>query len=244
MIYLSNRNNRGFASLLLLSTLPLFFLLLFSVAFLYAYIDIKTNLRSLCLTEGIQTQKQIIEAEKKLFQLNLLSNSLKTKLILTYVQLAAAVAAENPPAIALAIKEIELIKSQQKNLDTLQKTIIYTADLLAKNQSFNLYQNLLRKINLSQNNWSYYLLISGLLQIVTSPKVAVHPTSDDLAPNYELDTDHSETQRLALIWQLSLFSNRKAQQLLNTKNYFYSECSVYSNFKENTWHIEIQTDKF
>ncbi len=238
------KNQSGSVSVLMLSIVPLVFLIVLCFAFTGYLIQIKSRVRSTCVKQSIEIQKNVILAEKKLFALNPLSTSLRLQLIMANIELAASIVPPNPAAFASATARINSIKYQQQQLDRLQKSIINFAKLKAKAETLNLVADLYKHFHESGSIWSFFLTATNLLQVKNHINVSVEPDIEDVAPNYGLTSNYKTSQALVLTWQHRFRTNDQAQKLLSTSNSFDFSCGSSPHKKGDTWHIEIKGDKF
>lgn len=245
MIYELTKRQNGFSSILLLTLLPLFSLIIFSMAFSFYFIQAKVHLRAKCLSQGVEIEKKLVQSEKKLFQLNTVSTLLRTQLLQSYILLAAATASENYAEAAKILIEIQNIKSKQSQLDRTQKLIIHWANATAVADLQNLQQKIQDDSQQRSFIWNFYLKTLFNIQLQKIPRLAVHPDSDDVAPNYELDSDYKQTQKLAYASQLFFYTRNEAQRVLASNTRYTSACELIPHNDEGEkWHIEINMDKF
>ena len=245
LIYKLTKKRNGFSSILLLTILPLFTLIIFSIAFTFYFIQTKVQLRSVCLSHGVELEKKLVQSEKKLFKLNNVSNMLRTQLLQAYILLAAATASENYAEAAKIFIEIQKIKSKQSQLDRTQKLIIESANTIAMLDLQMLQQKIQEDNRQRSSTWNFYLKNLFNIQLQQSPRLAVHPDSDDVAPNYELDSDYKQTQRLVYKSQLFFYTSNEAQRILLSNTFYSSTCELIPHNDEGEkWHIEINMDKF
>ena len=215
------------------------------MAFSFYFIQVKVQLRASCLSQGLEIEKKLIRSEKKLFELNGLSTLLRTQLLQSYILIAAATASENYAEAAKLLIEIQNIKSKQRQLDQTQKLIINTANAMATLELTNL-QGKIQKNSLEKSSiWNFYLKNLFNFQLLKIPKLAVHPDSDDIAPNYELDSDYKQTQKVAYVSQLFFNTRSEAQKVLLSNTLYTSVCELVPDKNEGEkWRIEISMDKF
>ena len=237
-------NCAGFATLTFLILITLILAIVFSFAFTAHAQTVKSDLRNLCLIESILIQKKIIGAEKKLLSFNTLSTYLSTQLTLAYAELALATETENGIAAAIALKKIQYFEAEQLKLDTLQKKIIFETKNTIILEVNSLLLSLENHLIQFSANWNTYLLTKKKVNLIHLPKIAVHPDSYDLAPNYQIDFDHNKTQTVAFNWQYEFRTNNHSQKFIESKNLFSFACGSGLLKIGEKWKIEINEDKF
>lgn len=238
------KDQTGSVSVLMLSVVPLVFLIVLCFTFTGYLIQIKSRVRSTCVIQSIEIQKNVILAERTLFALNPLSTSLRLQLIMANLELAASIVPPNPAAFASATTRINSIKYQQQQLDRLQKATINFAKLKAKADTLKLVANLHQHFHESGSVWSHFLTATNSLQVKNHISISVKPDIEEVAPNYELTSNYKSTQALVLTWQHLFRTKEQAQKLLNTTNSFDFSCGSSPHKKGDKWHIEIKGDKF
>lgn len=233
----------GFATISLLLFLPLLCALIFSFGFMNYLIQHKSKIRSTCLTEGRDIQKMLIQYEENLFRLNPLANTLRLRLKLAYVELAIATATKNLPKIAEVQIKISRIKADQKRLDSIQQTLIRAGNLQLKAEALALKSKLIYIGQDMNQIWGVYLRSLTTVHLVQLPEMAVVRDSPDLAPVYELHTDHKEKQKLAYKWQNRFKTKSAAQDFLNSETDIELYCSITVKNERKKWALLINVDK-
>lgn len=227
----------------LLIFLPLLCLFIFSVGFIGYLVQHKTKIRSTCLNEGRRIQENLVRNEESILKLNNLVSALRLRLKLAYAELAAATAAENPIWMARAQAKILAIQRQQKQLDTLQQSLIKKAKFEVLTQTLNL-QNQMNQIDQQTNRiWQFYLDIFAFSILEHKPEVALERDSPDVAPIYELSSDYERKQRLALIWQSRFETKTNAQKVLSSHNKVEFKCRVGAKKEGQKWNLLINVGK-
>jgi hypothetical protein len=236
--------HRGFATITVMLFLPLLILLGFAMGFTGYLIQYKTRMRSTCLHDGIELQKNLIRNEENLFRLNSFALSLRLALRAAYVELAAAIASENPAWIAEIEVKIADIKSAQAKLDRTQKTLIKIAEIDLQLRTEKLTWNLSSESEQMQSIWNFYLTSFTWLQRTNTPELAVEPDSPDPGPVYELKKDYVQHQRVAYEWQHRVQTKTEAQAALSSENSIVMNCAVSAKKEKGLWNILIDADKF
>lgn len=235
-------NNRGSGAVLALTILPLLFLIYGTFALTGYLIQIKSRVRSTCILQSIELQKEMIGFEKKLFQLNPLSTTLRLRLIAAEAQLLTS--AGNPVAIAAALAQIASIREQQQVLDGIQKTIIKTAHFKSQLATAAMLLKIQMHLQEMGSIWQFYLTSFSAMYVSHAAQVAVEPDFEDLAPNYGLTSDYKTAQKLVLTWQHSYRTKQAPQRIIDSANQFEFTCGAGPNKKGNQWSVEINAGKF
>lgn len=232
------KNQKGFVHLHTLFIVIFIMMIVFSIAFVGAVIQIQQEIRSECLKESVAIQKDIIHAEKILLQMNIASTSLR-------VSYYAAVAVSLfPPTAAVGQAQMRAIQTLRQNLDRAQKLLIRVTETKARIESLGLLARLNQLSWKKRQIWNFYLSLFSYVRLHQTPKMAVHALSSDLAPNYELDNDYKRTQRLELFWQTFFQTKSSAQKILDYQGSLSLTCGAIPERKGNQWSIEIIADKF
>lgn len=233
----------GFFSIHFLFFLTLISTTLIAYSFIFYTQKQKDLFRKICYYDLAKTQKQLVQYEKQLFLLNPLSTALRLRLKILYVQLAAALAAQNALLVEKTKYEIEKVISQQKKLDQFQKALIQQAQLHIKIQ-IELLQLQIQKSNHQEKLiWKYWVRENRNYHLKKNVIFAVEPDSiGGLAPNYELHNNYKALQELRLSLQLK-FSNEHNQNLLPTQKEYDFLCSISFSQQRNQWTLEINQDR-
>lgn len=239
-----NTKSPGFAAVTLLLFLPLICALLFSIGFIGHLIQHKTKLRSTCITEVTQIQKNLIQNEQDLFKLNPLARALRLQLRLAYIELAAAVAAENPAWVAEVTLKIFKIKNEQSRLEKVQQAILLKAQMQLRMQTYSLTKKMHQLSNDLNQIWQFYIKSLTVIEITHNAQVAVVRDSAEPAPIYELAQDYQTRQSLAYRWHSRFKTQPSAQNLLNGESQLEMSCNVTAVKERNSWRILINVAKF
>ncbi len=234
----------GFAAITLLLFLPLICLIIFSFAFVSHVIQYKTKTRTLCIQGSIAIEKNIAQAEENLFQLNPIATSLRSRLQIALIELAFAIATENPILAAEAEIKIQQIKIEQKNLDAAQKLIIFSASAHLKILTQKLIAELSDLSLRTASNWDFYLKCLGKVRLLRMPVLAVRPDSTDWAPVYELLPDYIALQKVAFNWQYLFHTRNDAQEVLKSRNEYELSCESSAKKESGKWKFLIAVDKY
>lgn len=239
----SFHKKNGFTTITLLLFLPLAALLAFAFGFIGYIVQYKTKMRSTCLNESLKIEKNLIRSEENLFKLNTLARALRLQLKLAYVELAAALASENPVWVAEVQMKISQIKGQQKNLDWLQQNLIRMAKIQIQTETW-LLQNKLSQIAKESNSiWSFYLSSFTKVHLTHASEMAVIRDSPEMGPVYELAQDYEARQRLAYQWHHLFQTKSESQTMLSTQKEFDMSCSVSAQKGKTQWTLSINVDK-
>lgn len=238
------KNQKGFFSLH-----AIFFLtLLTSAALSYGYISYaqkqKDLFRKVCYYDLADIQRLLIQSEKKLFSLNPESTALRLRLKILYLELAAAIAAQNAPAVAKINLEIKTTMQAQISLDKIQKALILEAQYFLRSKLAAMASELQIQQQHENALWQIFLLEQRKYHLKLNPKLAIQPDSiGGSAPNYELQIEYDTIQQLNLTLH-SRFSNNSRNQIhFKTEKSFEHTCTVSFQKKENLWMLTINQDK-
>jgi hypothetical protein len=241
------RTQKGFATILLISILPL--VLAGGLAFFSAFSFLKSDMSILnvCRAKQLQVQNKVGESLGKLLKLN--PRALKLRLAQARAEKTLAVALESgfPPAIAAAETYLLKVRMQRQTLDFKQKTFIQTANAWLTFSGHSLQKELIREENLHTaptKSW-----IQGTLQLMNAkvPKLAVQPDLPDVAPQYNPVPDFEEAQAWNQTWRLEIKTVSWAQKFLNFNGRFNRSCmtSLYPTTNQNAgpWIAKLKKDK-
>jgi hypothetical protein len=238
------KNQKGFATISLFLFLPLFLFIVFAFGFVSYFIQIKTQVRSLCLQNSIEIQKNLIASEKKLFALNPTSTLLRILLAQAYADLAKAISTYNPFLAAEASIRISKIEKQKEELDQVQQLIIRTAKLQSTFATQKLLSDLNDIFKKSQSIWGFYLITSTSLHIAHNPEFAVINDFSDDGPNYELHKDYKFRQSLTYKLHHKFSTNEAAQKILKSENHFIISCGTEPAQEGDQWAVKINVGKY
>ncbi len=216
---------------------------MFSTGFIGYLIQHKTKIRSICLTEGRRIQENLVRNQENILKLNTLVSALRLRLKLAQAELVAAYAAKNPAWIAKVQAEIAAIKSQQRQLDFVQQTLLKKAKSEAFLQTTSLQLQMNQINQKTENIWRLYLDIFALSVVDKNPEVALERDSPDVAPIYELSSDYINKQRLALNWQTRFKTKSNAQKILSSQNEINIQCDISAKKKGTEWNLLINGGK-
>jgi hypothetical protein len=249
-IYFSKnlKSNAGFFKLYLLFFISLLATFMFAFGFIFYASQSKESFRKVCITQATELQKSLITSEQKLFLLNTPSTILRLQLAALYASLLVT----PPPADIGLISEIEETESLQEQLDQTQKMIIKTAQAKALID----FTKLVTESNANnldlKKNWTFYLYILTATLPLHLPQLAVRPDSlGGTAPNYELETDYENKQRVELKWH-NLFSlKQNAQEILRPSGFFNEAsvfnyeliCNIQPERRNSAWGLKINLGK-
>ena len=217
----------------------LFGTLLFCFGFLSFVAQSKMQFRTACLKNSIDLQRQIIKSEKTLFALNPLSTALQAQYDLTQAELVAASLANNYPVVIKLEADLIKIKFDQAKLDSLQKSIIASSQILittSVTKLTNQFQSDSQRLN---NLWSGFLDIFYVIHFPNKTQISVKAVTSGVAPNYELTSQYKESQKVAFVWQMKYLTRTDQQKLIQAENQFEVSCQALPNKSGDQWNIEI-----
>ena len=238
------KSQGGFAMVLGLSLLPI--ILAAGFAFLFSSHLIKNWMQSLhiCRTELLKTQSEAKKSLENLLTLNNLAASLRAELLAARMELAAAIAAENPGLIARAEAHILKVQSRQRVLDQTQKKLIFAANFQMNSglQKVTSKLHLQDATNLSRSTSLFHFRINSIRTSLRT--LAVHPDSPDIAPIYELDKNFTEAQGLSVSWNSSFQTNsNKGFRWIQNQHTKKDHCSASLQSQNGTFKEILTEDK-
>lgn len=238
-------SNEGFASILMLTALPV--LLAALMFFAYSSFLVKNWMQSLhiCRSGLIQTQKEVAVDLEALLRLNPLAQTLRLRLKMAYIKLAAAIASQNWGVAAQARIEISQIKAQQKKLDIAQKLLIQKANLRMKTGSFKVYQELRSQNTFIAQRLPWFFSFSIQAQMPRPNVLAVKSDTPEMAPVYELKNAFERLQALSVSW-ISRFASgeQKDMKWISNKHIRKDSCSITLSSKDNlSFYPQMIEDK-
>jgi hypothetical protein len=225
------RGQTGFASIAFLAVLPA--LLAGLLFFLYSQYFLKNWMQSLytCRTELLETQSRASRELQSLMALNPEAIRLRFELHMAEVELAAAIATENGPAIAAAQAKINRIKQQQVRLDRQQRRIISSAERIMARGLRDVESSLHRQDRWNQQHMPSFFSFKIQSVRSTPKKLAVKPDQPDTAPVYELEHDFTQAQALNVSWT-SEFQTKSRESFQWIKNRHKKKQSCTASLKE------------
>lgn len=203
------KQENGFAAVVFLTILPVLLAGLFFLLFSQYYLKNWMQSLHICRTELLETQASVGKDLDRLMKLNPQVKALRIALNIAYIQLAAAIAAQNPAAAAAAQARIMQIKQQQRLLAGVQKALIFSANSKMLSGPLKVSRRLRE-----QDQWNQArmpaLFSFRTHQIRTFPNtLAVKPDSPDAPPVYELQKDFTQAQALNVSWTSEFQTNTK-----------------------------------
>ncbi len=191
---------KGFALLFLLSFLPV---VVAGILILYFSQLLTSNWMQashICRTELLKVQKVAGSRISELLKLNPQARLLRRLKTQAQLELATAIALQNPAMIAKANSDLIRIKTLQSNLDLAQRFIVERANLemtlgLQKAAGF-----IRRQSQVMQSRNPRFIQFEIRSVRTVSQSLAVYPDRTDIAPVYELKEPFQETQALSVSW--------------------------------------------
>lgn len=231
---LSASESQGFASILMLTALPV--LLAALMFFAFSSFLVKNWMQSLhtCRSELIHTQKDVARDLESLLKLNPLAQTLRMRLKIAYAKLAFAMASQNWGLAAQAKIEISQIKAQQKQLDLVQKLWIQKANFRMQKGSYKVYQDLRKQNQEIAHRLPWFFSYSIQVQFPRTRLLAVKPDTPGVAPVYELKNNFKHEQALSISWNSHFASGeQKDMKWISNKHIRKDSCSISLTSKNN-----------
>lgn len=233
----------GFATVMLLSLLPL--LLAGGFALFCAFGFLKSDLATLniCRAKQMEVQNKVGRNLAKLLALN--PRALKLRLAEARAEkaLAAAMESGNPAAIAAAEAYLLSVQMRRQALDLRQRSLIATANSWLVNGSQNLQRELRQEWWRHNSNLSSWLQNSLQLKPPMVPTLAVKPDLPEVAPLYELQPDFAEAQAWLQSWSFRLQTTAWAAKFLKFNGGFERSCTTSLYPEGETWIARMKKDK-
>lgn len=228
---------------LLLTLLPVGIGLLFAVHFALAFIQFELRQNHSCRTALIPAQNQAGEMLGQLLNLNPEAAELRVLEFQAKLLLQAAIASENPPAIASAKLYLNSIQTKRSILGQKQKQLIRAGDQMLNNGFWKAKTQLMK----DQKDFlpSLRPLLTGEYQpqFGTPSQMAVRPDFPDTAPVYMLKNNFESQQALVQKWQYSFHVHPVLKSFLQGHFAFAKDCSVTLEQRNLKWTAKIQKAK-
>lgn len=233
----------GFATLLLLSLLPVILaggLLVFS-----AFSIFKTDLGTLnlCRARQLETQNKAAKKMERLLKLN--PQALKLRLAEARARKALALASKsaNPTAIAAAEAFLLKVQLQRRALGLKQEALISSANEDLARAGEELPRRLRQEWDFHSRAVKPWLEGSLHLGPQRIPHLAVAADLKDAAPVYQPVPDFEEAQAWNLAWEWDLRTAAWARAFLKFQGRFERSCST-SIYSENAvWSAKLKKAK-
>lgn len=237
-------SQKGFATALLLVALPA--LLAGLMFFVFSGFLVKNWMQSLhtCRSELMRTQELASQDLNALMKLNPLAKTLRLRLKLAYIKLAAAIAHYNWGMAAQARLEIAQIQAQQRQLDLTQKALIQMANVKMAMGLYKAYQSLRMQNQINQTRIPWFFSFRIDPRPPSPVLLAVKPDIPEVAPVYELKNPFSRSQALSLSW-ISSFASGKGDKMLWIQNRHSKKdyCSVSLEEKGSSFAVKMIADR-
>lgn len=228
------KTSNGFISISFLVLLPLLILLTSLYVFTQLTVHHSDQFNVYCLKDLRTLQKKITTATDQIVALNPYSTLLRQQITMVTLALATAVSTQNYPLIAEMTIQLNRLKTQQKQLDQVQRTLISKANL-----DILIFQQQMQK-KIDSTNKQQLLKLKTITDYVQSTKIIKYaslgliPDSiSGLAPNYKLSNSYIEEHRVVLFWQFKTI-----------KSTYQRQCSLGTKKEGQHWRLIIKRDKF
>ncbi len=240
------KNQKGFATILLMSLLPVLLTLICFSWFFLSIRQVKSESAHICRATLLNGQKKAAAPLRILLALNKKAVSLEIQLQKANLRLKLAIASQNAVAFAAATAAILRIKAQQKSLSYQQKSLISWA-----NKEL-LQTSLEAKIKVQQKLSKQSYLLKNLLSLLNiqvksfSTKLAVEAINPmSLAPSYRPKSDFERQQSLRVHWKYKLQTNQNkwASAFLKIDKNFKDSCVASLKARGNGWIAILKEDR-
>lgn len=235
-------NQRGSATVIVLTSIPIFLALICGFFVIRSWLLISFDLKQTCRDQTLELQQQNISSLKNLFLLNPVARALRIELIEAKAMLAAGIATENPPLILTAKNQIESVMLQKKKLDAAQRQIISSANLrttLLSNLTLTRMRNAFQSY---QRKFDFFINLNFYDGFQVIPALAVRPDiAGDLAPVYETQKEFLRKQMASTSWNVSISSHGKwLSNWLKVDSQQNYSCQASIKEEVSGWKLNIE----
>jgi len=236
-------NQQGFATLMLLSLLPL--ILAGGLALLSIFGFLKSDLATmnLCRSRQIEVQNKVGRNLAKLLALNPRALKLRLTEVRAQRMLTLALESGNIPAVAAAEAYLLSVQMRRQALDLRQRALIDTANLWLSSASYALPRELRQEWWQHNKGLSSWLKNSLSVSSAEVPTLAVQPDIPEVAPAYLLKTSFAEAQAWKQNWSLHLQTTSWAAKFFRFNGDFERSCSTSLYSKGDEWIARMKKDK-
>jgi hypothetical protein len=234
---LTELNQSGFGSILLLSLLPVF---MASIVALLLGFATQQNLmagRHICRSKNIEFQRQSAESLSSLLAFNPKIHILRLEETTLKIQLAAAVASQNFAAIVTAQQRLKVARQQLASIDLSQQTILKANRVLSEQFKYSLPAMILKQ-NRHNARLAPYIRISFSTPKVDIKSIAVTPDRPGtLAPIYEPHEPFIQSQSSQAFWnvQISIDQTHKLYPWLSSQVKWREACGASLRKEGSQW---------
>lgn len=234
------KNQSGFATMILLATMPFLIgagLLLFSLA---GIIQMNTHLNSDCRKEQIRTQSEVRDLLTRLLALNARAYALRTEFIAAQIAVVAAVASP-PPVLAAAKARLEAVRFRRQVLDFTQKGLIAAANVLLAKSTVRTHYQLEKNM---RSSGARLLLDWQMGSLPPRPTtLSVEPEFPDVAPPYRTKERFTDRQALEQKWHYEIHVVPPLNRFLRGSARFEKICSTTLQKENQEWIVVTKEDK-
>jgi hypothetical protein len=238
------KSSEGFATVLLLSLLPLILAAGIALFFTFGFLKSDLAVLNVCRAKELELQNKAGRNLAKLLKLNPRALNLRIEEARAEKALASAVESGNPPAIAAAEAYLLSVQMRRQDLRIRQRALIDTADMWLSTGGAELPRDLQREWLQHHRGLSSWLENRFQIGRVSPAKLAVIPDMPDTAPVYLLRPDFAEAQAWKQSWSFRLATTGWSRRFLNFNGGFERSCTVSLYPEGEEWIARLKKDKF
>jgi hypothetical protein len=235
-------SERGFATVLLMTLVPL--VLAMGAAGFFTFAFLKEDLATLnvCRAEQLQVQDKVARIMMKLFRWNPRALRLRKQQARAEEELEAAIATGDVPEIAAANAKLIVIFGQRELLALDQKALIASANLALK--AGNVHSAQLIRGEWQAHHRPLRSWLDGAIAMgpSTAPELAIVPDIPDTAPAYEPAADFENKQSWSQTWTVQFKVIGGFSHFLNYGGHFARSCTTSIYPERQKWIAKLKAD--
>lgn len=228
-------NQKGFATVLILSLLPFLIALVTGLYVMIGWLEGRSERLNHCRRTLLKGLEQVALPLDGLLALNPRAIQLRVELSLALQKLAVATASGNLPAIAAAQLQVTKVRMRQVSLDQQQKTLLKSAQLLLNSFPLRVQTHLAA---------SSYGFVAHRQFRRLQMRLAIRPDAPTLAPIYELEEPFELKQAVAFEWQDHFQLRGPLGHFLKAGGQKREVCAVTLSKGQDRWRSKLIEDKF
>jgi hypothetical protein len=238
------RDQKGFVITGLLFLIPFLLLLFISIQLFTGFLTFDQSLKKICREELWKLQDRDQKKIQRILSLNPLSQVLKSEYNLLLIKLAQATALGRAELVAYYSSQILKVQSHRSHLDKAQKVIMESSRFQRNVDLLRLRTQLIKAAKPFEQS-DFFKTNLRMDYKYLSP-MAVRPTSQDLAPSYELETSFEEKQAVYANWKITFQNGPGIAKRLPFFWTWKRECVVTleKTGQADSWKKIIRADKF
>lgn len=238
------KSEKGFATLLFLSLIPLLMAGGLAAFFAFAFMKADVATLNVCRAGQLVIQDKVGRDLERLLKMNPKALKLRAEQRIAEIKLKLAVAGANPYAIAAAEARLLYVQSQRQALAIRQRLIIQSANAKFIRATPQITDSILaewRHHMLPMRSWISANIVLTSLKV---PTLSVRPDFPDEAPAYERLPHFEEVQSWAHNWQLQAEGSNWTKNFLKFRGRFQRSCGTSLYADGNSWIGKLKKVKF